>query len=73
MAEKIASDIGCERFFRNEEDNKEWFMPCEQHALLKVGNVAELEKPETPAGDTPNKNPKDKERQKATQVDLRGR
>lgn len=59
MAEKIASDIGCEGFHVHEEDGKEWFMPCEQHALAEVGPRGGIRKsPKAPAGDTPNKNPK---------------
>lgn len=56
---QIASDLGCEGFHIHEEDGKEWFMPCEKHALAEVGERGGIRKsPKAPAGDTPNKNPK---------------
>lgn len=59
QAEKIAEDIGCEGYHVHKEDDKEWFMPCKQHALAEVGERGGIRKsPKAPAGDTPNKNPK---------------
>ena len=34
-AEEVAANIGCEGFHIHEFENKEWFMPCDQHSLKK--------------------------------------
>ena len=35
MAEKIASDIGCEGIHEHDFENQIWYMPCEQHAMTE--------------------------------------
>jgi hypothetical protein len=37
MAEKIAEDIGCKGTHEHEFEGKTWYMPCEKHAMAKVG------------------------------------
>ncbi len=59
QAEKIAEDIGCEGHHVHIENDKEWFMPCKQHALAEIGPRGGVKRSKkAPASDTPNKNPK---------------
>ena len=58
-AEKIAADIGCQGHHVHQHENKEWFMPCEHHALAEIGPRGGIRKsPKAPKSSTPNKNPK---------------
>ena len=58
-AEKIASDIGCNGHHVHKHEDKEWFMPCEHHALAEIGPRGGIRKsPKAPKSSTPNKNPK---------------
>lgn len=34
-AEEIAKDLGCEGFHVHEFEGKEWYMPCNQHSVIK--------------------------------------
>ena len=59
QAEKIAEDIGCEGHHVHIENDKEWFMPCKQHALAEIGPRGGVRRSKkAPASGTPNKNPK---------------
>ena len=63
----IAEDIGCEGFHIHEVDGKEWFMPCEKHALAKVGPRGGIVKsPKAPGSTTKNTDPKKKGTAKGT-------
>lgn len=60
-AEEMADNIGCSGFHVHEVDGKEWFMPCEEHKLAKIGKRGGIKKsPKAPKSGTPNPNPKGK-------------
>lgn len=62
-----AKDMGCEGFHVHEFEGQEWFMPCKEHKLAKVGKRGGIVKsPKAPKSDTPNPNPKGKGTAKGT-------
>jgi hypothetical protein len=58
MAEKIAEDIGCKGTHEHEFEGKTWYMPCEKHAMAKVGPRGGIVKSPKAPGSRKNKNPK---------------
>ena len=58
MAEKIAEDIGCKGTHEHEFEGKTWYMPCEKHAMAKVGPRGGIVKSPKAPGSRKNRNPK---------------
>ena len=58
MAEKIAEDIGCEGIHEHDFEDQTWYMPCEKHAMAKVGPRGGIVKSPKAPGSRKNRNPK---------------
>ncbi len=72
MALKIAEDLGCGGFHTHDFEGKTWFMPCEYHALAKIGPRGGVRRSrKAPKSGTPNPKPKGKGTARGTAKDTR--